>query len=155
MSVTEASPQNASGSDRTKAWYDRSFALIRDRLGVFQDWSEDARDHPRELSAAYKAFEEATQALSTVCSRLVEDLGQAPKDDYHNVKTLQGAGIISDLQGAALRDAHNLRNRLGREFHRVPDDASLGSLVRIIDTLVATVDSLSEHVDKPSGPPES
>lgn len=155
MTLTEEIPLDASRSDETIAWYDRRLTTVRDRLDMFREWSEAARDHPRERSAAYKAFEEATEILSTVCTRLVEDLGHAPKDEYHDIQTLQGVGVISTLQGAALRDANDLRNRLGREFHRVPDEASLGSLIRIIDTLVSVVDAMGVHVHKPADPSEA
>lgn len=121
-----------------------------ERLSNFAAWSSEARSDLRSRLAAYKAFQEASEALADVAAMSVKDLGRAPGDDYANLDILAKEGVLTEGAAGALREANGLRNRLVHEYNGLTDELALDSGERLVEALKRAVEEVRAWVSNQS-----
>ena len=130
------------------ARYADKLAHASDRLSRFLEWAPAASGDLKARLAAYKAFQEASEALSDVVAMIVKDSGRVPKDDYTNLRLLEEASVLSTDAAGALREGNGLRNRLVHEYGGLVDDVALASGKRLCPLLASVIEEVRRWISK-------
>jgi uncharacterized protein YutE (UPF0331/DUF86 family) len=120
----------------------------RDRLGLMDEWREAAGKDIKSRLAAYKAFQEAAEAVGDLLAMALIDLGRTPKDDHANVEDAARAGVVPAAFVGPLHEATGLRNRLVHEYERLDTPRALASTVRLLPVLEATLEEVERWMRK-------
>lgn len=120
------------------------------RLGQAEGWLGQAADDEQVRLAAYKAFQEAVEALTDVAAMLVADLDRVPKDDYTNLAVLVDEGVLAEDLADRLAEANGLRNRLVHEYNGLDDDRALRSAGGLVDALAEATEVIRAWLSQTS-----
>ena len=126
---------------RIKRYLDK-ITLIEKRMNEFYEWSGDFHTDEKTKLACYKAVQEIAEGVMDVCSIITKDTKNIPRDDYENVETICGLGIISKEVSNALKELNGLRNRIVYEYNGLNEKIFLESVERILPYIKQFVDGV-------------
>lgn len=112
---------------------------IETRVSDIETWikdlteSEFERDKKTRL-AVYKAFQEATEAVSDICAMFLSDRGKVVGDDYENIEKASG-NLFSESLEQDLKNSNGLRNRIIHEYNGLTNKLAYNSIKQLSSSL--------------------
>ncbi len=119
-----------------------------DRLGHFQQWSADARNHLKDRLASFKAIQEAAEAMADAAAMVLKERGVPPHDDYTNFEALRDLGAVTAGMAADLAELNGLRNAIVHEYDGLSDERALTAGERLAPAAQGIIEGVRAWLSK-------
>ncbi len=133
--------------------YKDKFELIQTRKSKIESWIkgksvEDLEKDIKSRLAAYKAFQEITEANMDICAMMLKDTGRTVKDDYENIRKLSNQKLIPKNLEGPLKEMNGLRNRLVHEYNGLETEIALKSIRILLPEIEKFKEAASKWLKK-------
>jgi len=116
--------------------YRRKIDYILDKLRELPS----SFDNEFMVDALLYRLHTSIEAAMDIIAMLVKDLGKNVMDDYSNIETLNGLGIIDEKLADKLKQLNGLRNIIVHRYNKVDENIIIESLEDIVGTLFKFVE---------------
>ena len=110
----------------------------KDKIDFIVSSMESIPEEPKgdlEISGVFYKLHTSIEAAMDLAAMVLKDLGKKIEDDYTNIESLEGSGIITEELAGKLKKCNGFRNYLVHRYNKVDDEIALSSAGEVKKTL--------------------